>query len=71
MRRVPSSLKQGVKSAASCIATVWRSCNGEAAYQRYLAHWRQQHASEGQPMSRKAFFAAETQRKWNGIKRCC
>ncbi len=50
----------------------WRRLNGDQAYQRYLAHWQQHHAeSEPQPLSRKAFFAAETQRKWNGVKRCC
>ncbi|MCQ8102652.1 YbdD/YjiX family protein [Methylomonas sp. SURF-2] len=64
-------MKPTVKSAAAFIVNAWQNCNGEAAYQRYLEHWRRQHASEGQPLSRKAFFAAETQRKWNGIKRCC
>lgn len=50
----------------------WNTLNGEAAYQRYLAHWYSHHAEPlSQPLSRKAFFAAETQRKWNGIKRCC
>ena len=50
----------------------WRRLNGDQAYQRYLAHWQQHHAeSEPEPLSRKAFFAAETQRKWNGVKRCC
>lgn len=50
----------------------WRRLNGDQAYQLYLAHWQQHHAeSEPQPLSRKAFFAAETQRKWNGVKRCC
>ncbi len=51
---------------------LWCSLNGDVAYERYLAHWQQHHAQPGeQPLSRKAFFAAETQRKWNGIKRCC
>jgi uncharacterized short protein YbdD (DUF466 family) len=50
----------------------WCRLNGDQAYQRYLIHWQQHHAeSETQPLSRKAFFAAETQRKWNGVKRCC
>ncbi|MDD4913696.1 MAG: YbdD/YjiX family protein [Methylococcales bacterium] len=48
---------------------LWRSLNGDVAYERYLAHWACHHA--GSPLSRKAFFAAETRRKWNGIKRCC
>ena len=51
---------------------LWQTLNGETAYLRYLAHWQNQHVAEGaQPLSRKAFFASETQRKWNGIKRCC
>ncbi|MCK9605976.1 MAG: YbdD/YjiX family protein [Methylomonas sp.] len=64
-------MKQNLKSAASFIFKLWQSWNGEAAYQRYLTHWRRQHTSEGRPLTRKAFFAAETQRKWNGVKRCC
>lgn len=51
---------------------LWLSLNGDAAYGRYLAHWQTHHAlSGGKPLSRKDFFAAETQRKWNGVKRCC
>lgn len=54
------------------VIEVWRNLNGEAAYQRYLKHWQEQHREEGgQPLSRKAFFAAETRRKWNGVRRCC
>lgn len=64
-------MKQNLKSAASFIFKLWQSWNGEVTYQRYLTHWRQQHTSEGRPLTRKAFFAAETQRKWNGVKRCC
>ncbi|WP_066977780.1 YbdD/YjiX family protein [Methylomonas lenta] len=51
---------------------LWHKLNGEAAYERYLAHWQALHAeTDERPLSRKAFFADETQRKWNGIKRCC
>lgn len=54
------------------LAGLWNYLNGEAAYRRYLSHWQKHHAHQGgQALSRKAFFAAETQRKWNGIKRCC
>jgi uncharacterized short protein YbdD (DUF466 family) len=50
----------------------WGDLNGDTAYACYLAHWHSHHANnEDKPLSRKAFFAAETQRKWNGIKRCC
>ncbi len=48
-----------------------RSLTGDDAYERYLAHWRAHHAGEGAPLDRKAFFRAEEERKWNGIKRCC
>ncbi|OQW71882.1 MAG: hypothetical protein BVN35_15235 [Proteobacteria bacterium ST_bin11] len=50
---------------------VWSQLNGDVAYERYLRHWRAHHAEHLPPLSRKAFFAAETQRKWNGVKRCC
>ena len=48
-----------------------RRLSGDDAYDRYLAHWRTYHACEGQPLSRQAFFKAEQERKWNGIRRCC
>jgi uncharacterized short protein YbdD (DUF466 family) len=51
---------------------LWRRLNGDVAYERYLAHWWRHHATpDDKPLSRKAFFAAETQRKWSGVKRCC
>lgn len=51
---------------------LWRKLNGDEAYARYVAHWHtHDHAQDEYPLDRKAFFAAETQRKWNGIKRCC
>jgi uncharacterized short protein YbdD (DUF466 family) len=48
-----------------------RAASGDDAYERYLAHWRAHHAGEGEPLDRRAFFRAEQERKWNGIKRCC
>lgn len=46
--------------------------NGDSSYERYLAHWSQQHAQHCEsPLSRKDFFAAEIQRKWQGVRRCC
>ena len=48
-----------------------RALSGDDAYERYLAHWHTQHTDEGAPLDRKAFFKAEQERKWNGIKRCC
>lgn len=61
-----------IKSGVAGVSSLWQHLNGETTYQSYLAHWRAQHAESGEPaMNRQAFFAAETQRKWNGIKRCC
>ncbi|MGZ8250226.1 CstA-like transporter-associated (seleno)protein [Methylomagnum sp.] len=49
-----------------------RAITGDDAYERYLAHWHARHVSEGGlPLSRKAFYEAETQRRWSGVKRCC
>lgn len=56
----------------TALRQLWCNLNGDAAYERYLVHWQQHHARlDEKPLSRKAYFAAETQRKWNGIKRCC
>ena len=58
----------------SMLRRLWRTLravSGDDAYERYLAHWRAQHTDEGAPLDRKAFFKAEQERKWNGIKRCC
>ncbi|MFA7388272.1 MAG: YbdD/YjiX family protein [Thiohalobacteraceae bacterium] len=48
-----------------------RQLSGDDAYERYLRHWRAHHAHDGEPLSRRAYFKAEQERKWNGIRRCC
>ncbi len=49
-----------------------REISGDDAYERYLSHWREHHAQEGcEPLTRKAFFKQELERKWSGVKRCC
>ncbi len=57
------------------LKTGWRllrQLSGDDAYERYLEHWQRHHATEGEvPLDRQAFFKAEQERKWNGIKRCC
>ncbi|HYE36885.1 YbdD/YjiX family protein [Methylocaldum sp.] len=57
------------------VKTLWnllRAITGDNAYEKYLEHWRTHHAHEGgEPLSRKAFFDAELQRRWSGVKRCC
>jgi uncharacterized short protein YbdD (DUF466 family) len=49
-----------------------RELSGDDAYERYVAHWRSQHATAGgAPLDRTAFFKEEQRRKWEGVKRCC
>jgi uncharacterized short protein YbdD (DUF466 family) len=68
LRRLKAVSRQTAKSAWRILRTL----SGDDAYEQYLAHWRTHHAAEGgQPLGRKAFFASELQRKWNGVKRCC
>lgn len=47
-----------------------RELTGDDAYERYVAHHRRCHADQP-PVDRKAFYLRETERKWNGVKRCC
>lgn len=52
-----------------------RVISGDDAYERYLAHWQRHHQNatgDASPLlDRKSFHAAEIQRRWSGIKRCC
>ncbi len=57
---------------ASRVFALWawlRAMSGDDAYERYLAHWRSHH--QGTPVDRRAFFLAEQERKWGGLRRCC
>ena len=54
-------------------ASLWRglrALSGDDAYERYRAHHAAQHRGEP-PLSRRAFCAQATQRKWGGVSRCC
>jgi uncharacterized short protein YbdD (DUF466 family) len=56
------------------LSRIWRLMRalcGEDQYERYLGHWYRHHSTAGLPLSRKAFFQEQTERKWNGVKRCC
>lgn len=58
-----------------CAATraLWRglrAATGDDAYERYLRHQAEAHPG-APPLSRRAFFEAEEQRKWSRINRCC
>jgi len=47
-----------------------RWLNGDAAYAAYVAHLRAAHPDRAIP-TRAAFYRAETERRWNGVRRCC
>lgn len=62
------------KLPAKLVREAWgflRRVTGDDAYERYLGHWQAHHAHRGPSLDRKAFHAAELQRRWSGIKRCC
>lgn len=46
--------------------------NGDVAYLAYCETWLREHAQCGHPPpSRAAFYRAELERRWNGVRRCC
>ncbi len=47
-----------------------REVSGDDAYERYLKHHAEAHPDEP-PLSCKAFYQRELERKWSGVKRCC
>jgi len=52
--------------------TLFRELTGDDAYERYLRHWRDQHADPGsEPLDRALFYRDEQRRKWDGVRRCC
>ena len=63
-----------LRKSGNRLAALWcglRTVLGDDAYDRYLAHWQSRHAGEGAPLDRRAFYQAEEQRKWSGVRRCC
>jgi uncharacterized short protein YbdD (DUF466 family) len=47
-----------------------RTLATDDAYERYLTHHAQAH-SDSAPLTRRAFYLGEQQRKWTGVSRCC
>jgi uncharacterized short protein YbdD (DUF466 family) len=61
------------RSIAAACRAFWRgvrTATGDDAYERYLRHNAEAHPG-AKPLSRRAFFEAEQQRKWSKINRCC
>jgi uncharacterized short protein YbdD (DUF466 family) len=55
------------------IRALWhflRTLATDNAYEEYLQHNRVAHGDRT-PLSRRAFYVREQQRKWSGIQRCC
>lgn len=55
-----------------------RRLSGDDAYEQYLKHYAEAHASAdgvveevAVPLSREAFFKEWQDKKWKGVKRCC
>jgi uncharacterized short protein YbdD (DUF466 family) len=61
----------------SILSKLWqgiRELSGDDAYERYLQHYAEHHATEQNaelPLTREAFFKQWQDSKWKGIKRCC
>jgi uncharacterized short protein YbdD (DUF466 family) len=68
--RIPEPLARRLRVARTVCGALLSVLNGDAAYARYCAHHRAMHGSEA-PLDRAAFFRAETERRWNGVRRCC
>lgn len=65
-------MRPGIRTVRA-IKTVWeyvRTVSGDNAYDVYLARHAEVHP-EIPPLSRRAFYAELTDRKWSGINRCC
>ena len=61
-----------MSAALQRLWALFREATGDDAYERYLAHWRAQHGTDGTaPLDRAAFCREEQRRKWDGVRRCC
>ena len=47
-----------------------RAVMGDDAYDRYLEHHARRHAGSA-PLNRRQFAAAEHDRRWQQVNRCC
>lgn len=62
-----------LRSLAVFFGTTWnviRSLSTDDAYDKYLAHHAEAHASMS-PMTRREFYMRQQQEKWTGVSRCC
>ncbi len=59
-------MKQAIKTVWECV----RTASGDNAYELYLNHHAQAHRGT-EPMTRREFYAQQTEQKWSGVSRCC
>lgn len=65
----------------NAVKTFWstvRRLSGDDAYEQYLKHYAETHATTGEHsesvaplLSREEFFKQWQDSKWKGVKRCC
>ena len=67
-----------IKTTVKAIWKNIRRLSGDDAYEQYLKHYAEAHASDEnstevitEPLSREAIFKEWQDKKWKGIKRCC
>jgi uncharacterized short protein YbdD (DUF466 family) len=63
-------IRRELRAYAAALWRTLRALSGDDAYERYRAHHAAHHPREPL-MSRRAFCAEATQRKWGGVSRCC
>lgn len=62
-----------MENSLSPLRRFWRGLrawSGDDAYERYLDHARAQHP-DAPLLDRKTYYRMETERRWNGVRRCC
>jgi len=62
-----------MSALTTIIRRLWsglRAFSGDDAYERYLEHHRRRHL-DAVPLERAEFHAAEAERRWSQVNRCC
>lgn len=62
----PAMLRKFLAASRTWLAWL----NGDLAYRNFVLHLGQHHPEHPVP-SRAEFFRMETERRWNGVRRCC
>ena len=68
-----TALRSQLQRFACTAVPAWnalRRASGDSRYEDYLAHFSARHA-DATPLSRRAFYEDELERRWSSISRCC